>query len=242
MPGARGRPRAGGLLRGAGRARRGAVPRVRLGPRARPRAARSASPTAATSGSATGARSRDPIIAGGFWSAGGAQALRVARSDAVHRAARPAVDAGPRGQRRARPGLRSGRRPVGGGLPARPPRGAVARAMHLANLDRPSAFSDLVAAFVADPAGSRLTGRRPRPLAAGPAGWAERGPPVYCPHTLPIPERFDARPQSCLPGRRLGHPVPAGDQGAAQGDAAAGRQAGHPVRGRGGGRRRASSR
>ena len=50
--------------------------------------------------------------------------------------------------------------------------------------------------------------------------------------------RSDARPQSGLPGSRLGHPIPAGDEGAAQGDAAARRQAGDPVRGRGGGRRR----
>ena len=43
-------------------------------------------------------------------------------------------------------------------------------------------------------------------------------------------------PQSRLPGRRSRHPVPARDQGAAEGNAAARRQADHPVRRRGGGR------
>ena len=42
--------------------------------------------------------------------------------------------------------------------------------------------------------------------------------------------RFDARPKGCVPGCRLGHPLPPGDEGTAQGDAAARRQADHPVR------------
>jgi UTP--glucose-1-phosphate uridylyltransferase len=43
--------------------------------------------------------------------------------------------------------------------------------------------------------------------------------------------------KAVIPAAGLGNPVPAGDQGAAQGDAAAGRQAGDPVRRRGGRRR-----
>jgi UTP--glucose-1-phosphate uridylyltransferase len=39
--------------------------------------------------------------------------------------------------------------------------------------------------------------------------------------------------KAVFPACRLGHPLPPRDQGAAQGDAAAGRQADHPVRGRG---------
>ena len=42
-----------------------------------------------------------------------------------------------------------------------------------------------------------------------------------------------SRPQGSLPRRRTRHAVPAGDQGAAEGDAAARRQADHPVRRRG---------
>ena len=68
----------------------------------------------------------DPIIAGGFWSAGGAQALRVLVRTRVPRAPGAAVDAGPRGQRRARPGVRARRRPVGRRLPPRSPRRPVA--------------------------------------------------------------------------------------------------------------------
>ena len=49
------------------------------------------------------------------------------------------------------------------------------------------------------------------------------------------------RPQGRDPRRRPGHPLPAGDQGHAQGDAAGGGPPGHPVRGRGGRRRPAST-
>ena len=45
-------------------------------------------------------------------------------------------------------------------------------------------------------------------------------------------------PQGGVSGRRLGHPVPAGDQGDAEGNAAGGRQAADPLRGRGGQGRR----
>ena len=50
-----------------------------------------------------------------------------------------------------------------------------------------------------------------------------------------------SRPQSRLPRRRPRHPLPAGHQGAAQGNAAAGRQADHPVRRRRGRGLRAST-
>ncbi len=96
----------------------------------------------------------DPIIAGGFWPTGGAQALRVlARTRFTERLARlwtpvlvvnGALDPvfGPGGDPWAA-ACRRGHHVV------------LSRAMHLANLDRPRAFSDLVASFVADPAGSR---------------------------------------------------------------------------------------
>ncbi len=95
----------------------------------------------------------DPIIAGGFWSAGGAQALRVlVRTRFLERLARlwtpvlvvnGALDPvfGPGGDPWAA-ACRRGRHVV------------LSRAMHLASLDRPAAFSDLVATFAADPAGA----------------------------------------------------------------------------------------
>jgi pimeloyl-ACP methyl ester carboxylesterase len=99
-----------------------------------------------------GARIAEPIIAGGFWSVGGAQALRVVlRTRFVERLGRlwtpvlvvnGALDPvfGPGGDPWAA-ACRRGRHVV------------ISRAMHLANLDRPGAFSDLVASFVADAAG-----------------------------------------------------------------------------------------
>ena len=99
-----------------------------------------------------GTRIADPIIAGGFWPVGGAQALRVVlRTRFVERLGRlwtpvlvvnGALDPvfGPGGDPWAA-ACRRGRHVV------------LSRAMHLANLDRPGAFSDLVASFVADPAG-----------------------------------------------------------------------------------------
>jgi pimeloyl-ACP methyl ester carboxylesterase len=99
-----------------------------------------------------GSRIADPIIAGGFWTRGGAQALRVVlRTRFVERLGRlwtpvlvvnGALDPvfGPGGDPWAA-ACRRGRHVV------------LSRAMHLANLDRPAAFSDLVASFVADPAG-----------------------------------------------------------------------------------------
>ena len=95
----------------------------------------------------------DPIIAGGFWATGGAEALRVlARTRFVERLARlwtpvlvinGALDPvfGPGGDPWAA-ACRRGRHVV------------LSRAMHLANLDRPGSFAELVAAFVADPAGA----------------------------------------------------------------------------------------
>ena len=99
-----------------------------------------------------GSRIADPIIAGGFWPIGGAQALRlVLRTRFVERLGRlwtpvlvvnGALDPvfGPGGDPWAA-ACRRGRHVV------------IARAMHLANLDRPAAFSELVASFAADPAG-----------------------------------------------------------------------------------------
>jgi pimeloyl-ACP methyl ester carboxylesterase len=93
-----------------------------------------------------------PIIAGGFWSSGGAQAVRtLLRSRFLDRLARlwtpvlvvnGALDPvfGPGGDPWAA-ACRRGRHVV------------IARAMHLASLDRPRAFSDIVAAFTDDPAG-----------------------------------------------------------------------------------------
>jgi pimeloyl-ACP methyl ester carboxylesterase len=94
----------------------------------------------------------DPIIAGGFWSAGGAQALRaLVRTRFLERLARlwtpilivnGALDPvfGPGGDPWAA-ACRRGRHVV------------LTRAMHLASLDRPAAFSELVATFAAEPAG-----------------------------------------------------------------------------------------
>ena len=99
-----------------------------------------------------GSRIADPIIAGGFWPIGGAQALHVVlRTRFVERLGRlwtpvlvvnGALDPvfGPGGDPWAA-ACRRGRHVV------------LSRAMHLANLDRPGAFSDLVASFVADPTG-----------------------------------------------------------------------------------------
>ena len=93
----------------------------------------------------------DPIIEGGFWSAGGAQAVRaLLRARFLDRLARlwtpvlivnGALDPvfGPGGDPWAA-ACRRGRHVV------------LSRAMHLASLDRPAAFSDAVASFVADPA------------------------------------------------------------------------------------------
>ncbi len=95
----------------------------------------------------------DPIVEGGFWDEGGAEALRVlARTRFVERLARlwtpvlvvnGALDPvfGPGGDPWAA-ACRRGRHVV------------LARAMHLASLDRPGAFSDIVAAFAADPTGT----------------------------------------------------------------------------------------
>jgi pimeloyl-ACP methyl ester carboxylesterase len=94
-----------------------------------------------------------PIVAGGFWPEAGAQALReLVATRFVERLARlwtpvlvvnGALDPvfGPGGDPWAA-ACRRGRHVV------------LARAMHLANLDQPSAFSDLVATFADDPAGA----------------------------------------------------------------------------------------
>ena len=126
------------------------------------------------------------------------------------------------------------RRVLGGVLPAGPPRRRSRARCTCPTWTGPSAFSRLVAGF-ATPAlrAAPDAGRPDRP----PAGVAGRWR-VYWAPSSPPPERFDARPQSRLPGRRLGHPLPAGHQGPAEGDAAPRRQADHPVRRRGGGRRR----
>ena len=95
----------------------------------------------------------DPIVEGGFWDAGRRGGAPGAGQDALRRAPGAPVDPGPRRQRRPRPRVRARWRPLGRGLPAG--RHVVfARAMHLASLDRPGAFSDLVAAFAADPTGT----------------------------------------------------------------------------------------
>ena len=94
-----------------------------------------------------------PIVAGGFWPEAGAQALReLVATRFVERLARlwtpvlvvnGALDPvfGPGGDPWAA-ACRRGRHVV------------LARAMHLSNLDRPRAFSDLVATFADDPAGA----------------------------------------------------------------------------------------
>ena len=233
MPRAGGGPRAGRLLGGARRSGRRGLPRVRLGPRARP-AGRVRRREPRLLPRPLRHPDRDPIIAGGFWPVGGAQALReLLRTRFVERLGRlwtpvlvvnGALDPvfGPGGDPWAA-ACRRGRHVV------------LSRAMHLANLDRPGR----------SPTSSRRSSRIP-PGAPEPTAGASRGcppggatgPPVYSGgRPSPCPERFDARPQSRLPGRRLGNPVPSRHEGAAQGDAAARRQAGHPVRGRGSGRR-----
>ena len=130
----------------------GPVPRARLGPRPRP-----AGPFGVANRGyfrlRYGRAIADPIIAGGFWSAGGAEALRVlARTRFVERLGRlwtpvlvvnGALDPvfGPGGDPWAA-ACRRGRHVV------------LSRAMHLANLDRPARSRTLVAAFAADPAGT----------------------------------------------------------------------------------------
>ena len=165
----------------------------------------------------------EPIVAGGFWTHGGAEALRaivgerflprlasLPGPDADHqRVARPPVPA-------LRPDVRAGgpRRapgPAGRGGPQRQPRPAC-------GLHRGRPPVRAVARRDADPAPDRGASRT--------RGYTDR---TAKPDVL----RFDARSQGCLPRRRLGHPFPPGHQGPAQGDAAPRRQADHPVRGRG---------
>ena len=108
LPRARGGPRARGLLRGAGRA--GRAGRSGRSPRSRAGAARRALGVVNRTllpGRATAPGSREPIIAGGFWSAGGAQALRVLLGTPLPRAPGAPLDAGPGRQRRARSGVRA---------------------------------------------------------------------------------------------------------------------------------------
>ena len=163
--------------------------------------------------------------------------VALARRRAVQAAAGRLSRPEPPDQRRVRPVLPAdravvrGRRrgPAAGPDPAAPPTST--------NLDQPEAFT------ARDPAlrgarrgrGGRRAdpGRHRRHRRAGPGADGILGRPP----TRPRP-RFHARSQGCLPRRRLGHPVPPRHQGPAEGDAAARRQAGDPVRRRGGRRRR----
>ena len=153
VSGARRGTRARGLLRGAGRARRGRCSGRSPGASTTSRRGRSRSRTAATSGSATGIASPTRSWPAGSGPPAAPQALReLAATRFVERLARlwtpvlivnGALDPvfGPGGDPWAA-SCRRGRHVV------------LARAMHLANLDRPRAFSDLVAAVADDPAGA----------------------------------------------------------------------------------------
>ena len=153
MPRARGGHRAGRLLGGARRSGRRGLPRLRLGARARPERR---------------PRRRQPRLLPG--------PLRRPDRGPHHRRRllagrrRPGAARGPAHPASSSASAASGRRSWSSTAPStrcsgpaatrgRPPAGAAAtssssRAMHLANLDRPGAFSDLVAAFAADPAGT----------------------------------------------------------------------------------------
>ena len=63
---------------------------------------------------------------------------------------------------------------------------------------------------------------------------------IRVPNRIPmrVPAQHETDPQSRFPRRRTGHPVPAGHQGHAEGDAAGGRPAADPARGRRGARGR----
>ena len=149
-------------------ARRGAVPRVRVGPRprARRRARRRESATSASATAPSRPDHRRRVLGDG-WRRG---ARVLARTRFLERLARLWTPSSWSTARsiRLRPGgdpwaaaCRRGRHVV------------LSRAMHLANLDRPRAFSELVAAFVADPAGTtdRSVGDRSRTASrAGPEG------------------------------------------------------------------------
>ena len=179
----------------------------------------------------------DPIIAGGFWSIGGAEALRaIAGSRSCPGWPRTRAR---RSSSTASSTCRSGCRAATSARRAeRRSRVRLAGATHLSNLDRPAAFTEAVRRFAPLAAASRLT--RDPPSARSAADRAA-GTPRYTAADPPNPAhrpRFDARSQGRLPCRGLGHPLPPRHQGAAERDAAAGRQADHPVRGRGGRRRR----
>ncbi|HUP55699.1 MAG TPA: alpha/beta hydrolase [Methylomirabilota bacterium] len=129
----------------------------------------------------------EPIIAGGFWSAGGAQALRaiVGKRFAPRLAAYPGPTLILNGEfdplfrltvKRFAGAARNGRRV------------RLRGATHLANLDRPGAFNLAIRRFVEGLQGPQ-TGR---------AGGPERGPVLdLATHSAspdPHPPRFDARP------------------------------------------------
>ena len=159
-----------------------------------------------------GARIADPIIAGGFWPVGGAQALRVVLAHPLRRAPRPPLDAGPGRQRRPRPGVRARRRPVGGRLPARPPR-------HPRRARCTSPTSTVPGRSPTSSPRSPRTPPAPPEATVGaasrlPAGRESTGPPVYCRAALPLPRevrcasaKLSSRPPagapvSCPPPRR----------------------------------------
>ena len=230
-PGARPRARAVGRDGRAGRGPDAAVPGPgRASWTASTRTPRRGS-TRGSSGAAT--RRRSPSRSSPAGSGRAAARRRCGRSCGerfVPRLARlPGPDADH--QRRARPPVPA-LRPDVRARPAHDVRRVrLAGARHLANLDRPAAFTEAVRRFARSL--DARPDRRPR------SGGRLEDPRLYWPDP-PQPDvlRFDARSKGRLPRRRLGHPLPAGHQGAAQGDAAAGRQADHPVRGRGGRRGR----
>ena len=174
----------------------------------------------------------EPIVAGGFWSRGGAEALRSLVGERflprlaaypgptliINGSLRPARSGSSRatfarGRPRRAPGPpRRGDaprepRPAGGLHRGRPPVRAVARPR-------------------------RLT---PRPGSAVPV----RGPAAILTGPPNPPSRGSMRVRKAVfPAAGWGTRFLPGHQGAAEGDAAARRQADHPVRGRGGRRRR----
>ena len=80
--------------------------------------------------------------------------------------------------------------------------------------------------------------RRPRPRTESKRRGILRGEAPDTPAGRPMASPWPPDHQSRHPRRRTRHPIPARDQGDAEGDAARRRQAGDPVRGRRGGRRR----
>ena len=183
---------------------------------------------------ATRPRIAEPIVAGGFWSRAARRPCEPSpASDSCPRlAAYPGPDADH--QRRARPAVPPGVREPFAAAASTTSAGSAWPARRTSPTSiGPRAFSEAVRRF----ARSLPDSTDDLPARAPPTG--PRGDPaILARPAAPVIPRFDARSKGRLPGRRLGHPLPARHQGAAEGDAAAGRQADHPVRGRRGRRSR----